>query len=276
VAGKTINRIGGILEKTSPKDLLNIDVQGSQLLYSIFGFLPATDCTDNVILLSNLGYVLSQKGYNVCLLDLKVFHPNLYLYLDIPHNPKGKGLMTILKDDKADLREELNKTKYDNLYLLSASPQDLIEEYFDFSIENVAYVIETLKKKFDIVLIDIPNNPPLEFCLGAIKHCHVGFFTATERIDALSGVTRMLDFVESLGISASKFINIIFTNLQYVKFDFNSLEKLKLRILAGLPMIKGLISDALDGKLYIRDNPIVNNTYKKELGKIADAILLHG
>ena len=276
MARKTIDRIGGILEKTSPKELLNIDVQGSQLLYSIFGFLPATDGTDNVLLLSNLGYVLSQKGYNVCLLDFKVFCPNLYLYLDIPHNPKGKGLLAVLKDDKADLREELNKTKYDGLYLLSPSPQDLMEEYFDFSMDKVAYVIESLKKTFDIVLIDIPNIPPLEFCLGAMKHCHVGIFTAAERVDALSGITRMLDFAESLGISVSKFVNIIFTNLQYVKFDFASLEKLNLRILAGLPLVKGLISDALDGKLYMKDSPLVNNTYKKELGKIVDAILLQG
>ena len=274
MARKTINRISDVIEKTSPKKMLDIDVQGSQLLFSIFGFLPATDCTDNVILLSNLGYVLSQKGYNVCLLDFKVFQPNLYLYLDIPHNPKGKGLLTILKDDKADLRDELNKTKYDGLYLLSPSPQDLMEEYFDFSMDKVAYVIELLKKTFDIVLIDIPNIPPLEFCLGAMKNCHVGFFTATERIDALSGITRMLDFVDSLGISVNKFANIIFTNIQYVKFDYASLEKLNLRILAGLPLVKGLVSDALDGKLYMNDNPLINSTYKKELGKIVDAILL--
>jgi len=276
VARKTIDRIGGILERTSPKDMLDIDVQGSQLLYSIFGFMPATDCTDNVLLLSNLGYILGQKGYNVCLLDFKVFNPNLYLYLDIPHNPKGKGLLTILKDDKADIREELNKTKYDGLYLLSPSPQDLMEEYFDFSMEKAAYVIETLKKTFDIVLIDIPNNPPLEFCLAAMKHCHVGIFTAAERIDALSGITRVLDYAESVGISISKFANIVFTNMQYVKFDFASLEKLNLRILAGLPLAKGLISDALDGKLYMKDNPIIDKSYKKEMGKLVDAILLQG
>jgi hypothetical protein len=151
-----------------------------------------------------------------------------------------------------------------------------MEEYFDFSMDKVAYVIELLKKTFDIVLIDIPNIPPLEFCLGAMKNCHVGFFTATERIDALSGITRMLDFVESLGISISKFANVIFTNIQYVKFDYASLERLNLRILAGLPLVKGLISDALDGKLYMNDNPLINNTYKKELGKIVDAILLPG
>ena len=274
MAGKTIDRLGKIANKTTPRQRLDLDVQGSNLMYSIIGFIPATDCTDNVILLSNLGYSLSQSGYNVCLLDFKVFNPNLYLYLDMPHNQKGHGLLTVLKDDKIDLREQVNKTKYDGLYLLSPSPQDLMEEYFDFELEQVSFVIDSLKKMFDIVLIDIPYIPPLEFCLGAIKHSHIGFFTAAERVDALSGITRLLDFAGSLGLSVSKFTNVIFNNVQNVKFDYSSLEKLKLNIVACLPMVKGAISDALDGKLYLRDNTLVSGSYSKGLSKIVETILM--
>ena len=276
MAGKTVNKLGELAGKTTPREQLDLDIQGSQLMYSVFGFVPATDCTDNVILLSNLGYALSQQGYNVCLLDFKVFYPNLYLYLDIPHNPKGQGLLTVIKDDKADLREQINKTKYDRLFLLSPSPQDLMEEYFDIEMEKVSFVIESLKKTFDIVLIDIPNIPPLEFCLGAMKHSHVGFFTAAERVDALSGITRLLDFADSLGISVKKFTNVIFTNLQHVKFDFSSLEKLGFGIIACLPMVKGAITDALEGKLYLKDNPLVSGAYKKGLGQIINTILMQG
>ena len=276
MAGKAIDKLGELVRKTTPREQLDLDIQGSQLMYSVFGFVPATDCTDNVILLSNLGYALSQQGYNVCLLDFKVFYPNLYLYLDIPHNPKGRGLLAVLKDDKADLREQINKTKYDRLYILSPSPQDLMEEYFDFEMEQVSFVIDALKKTFDIVLIDIPNIPPLEFCLGAIKHSHVGFFTAAERVDALSGITRLLDFADSLGISVKKFTNVIVTNFQNVKFDFSSLEKLKFHITACLPLVKGAVTDALEGKLYLKDNPLVNSAYKKGLGEIIDTILMQG
>lgn len=80
-----------------------------------------------------------------------------------------------MKSDKVDFRDELQQTKYDKLFLLTPSPQDLMEEYFDFEFENIERVITTLKQMFDIVLIDIPNNPPLEFCLGAMKYCHIGF-----------------------------------------------------------------------------------------------------
>ena len=276
MAGKTVSRLGELINRTTPREQLDLDAQGPKLMFSVFGFIPATDCTDNAILLSNLGYALSQQGHNVCLLDFKVFQPNIYLYLDIPHNPKGQGLLTVLKDDKADLREQINKTKYDGLYLLSPSPQDLMEEYFDFELEQVAFVIETLKRSFDIVLIDIPYIPPLEFCLAAMKQSHAGFFTASERVDALSGITRLLDYADSLGIGVKKFANVIFTNLKHVKFDFGSLEKLRIRIIAGLPMAKGAVTDALDGKLYLKDNALVNSEYRKGLGEIVNAILMQG
>jgi len=276
MAGKTIGRLGELINKTTPREQLDLDVQGSRLMFNVFGFIPATDCTDNAILLSNLGYALSQQGYNVCLLDFKVFQPNIYLYLDIPHNPRGRGLLNVLKDDRADLREQVNQTKYDRLYLLSPSPQDLMEEYFDFEMEQVAFVIESLKKSFDIVMIDIPYIPALEFCLAAMKQSHIGFFTASERVDALSGITRLLDFADSLGMGVRKFTNVIFTNLRHVKFDFNSLEKLRFNIVACLPMVKGAVTDALDGKLYLKDNTLVNSEYRKGLGEIVNAILMQG
>jgi MinD-like ATPase involved in chromosome partitioning or flagellar assembly len=262
-----------ILEKASPIDQFNTNLQEDKLLYSIFGFIPTTDFTDNAILISNLGYALSQQDFNVCVVDFKVFYPNLYLYLDVPQNNRGNGLLTVLKDDMADLREEIKPTKNKGLYLLSPSPQDLMEEYFDFSMDRVSAVIGNLKKYYDIVLIDIPNNPPLEFCLGAMKQSHMGFFTASERIDALSNIIRLLDFADSVGVSVAKFTNIIFMNVQEIKYDFNMLKKMQLNIIAGFPLIKGVAADALEGKLYIRDNPVINSQYKKQLAKIMDMIM---
>ncbi|MCL1905642.1 MAG: ATPase [Clostridiales bacterium] len=268
MAGKPKEIVGNMVGKAFGVEMPDAGVQAAKLLYSVFGFVPATDFTDSALLLSNLGYALSRQGYNVCLADLKVFYPNLYLYLGIPQNKRGNGLLAIIKDNKADLREEVKPTKYEGLYLLSPSPQDLMEEYFDFGLEKVCAVIEVLKKTFDIVLLDIPNDPPLEFCLGAMKQSHMGFFIASERIDAVSNIMRLLDFAGSVGISAAKFANIIFMNMQDIKYDFNTIKKLRLNVVAGLPLVKGAAADALEGKLYIKDNPLASNLYKREIASI--------
>ena len=273
MVGKSKKIAGILLEKALPQDQLDPDLHQNRLLYSVFGFMPVTDFTDNAILLSNLGYALALQGFNVCVADFKVFNPNLYLYLDVMQNNRGNGLLAMLKDDQADLREEIKPTKYEGLYLLSPSPQDLMEEYFDFSIDRVCSIIDTLKKYYDIILLDIPNNPPLEFCLGAMKQSHMGFLTASERIDALSNITRLLDFANSVGISVAKFTRVIFMNMQDIKYDFNMLKKMQLTMVAAFPLVKGAAADALEGKLYIKDNPLVNSRYKKEMAKIVDMIL---
>ncbi|NIK77488.1 MinD-like ATPase involved in chromosome partitioning or flagellar assembly [Paenibacillus castaneae] len=262
--------LDSILQKISSKDLVGAELQDSNLVYSVVGFIPACDFVDNAMLISNLGYLLSQKGLNTCVVDLKVFYPNLYSYLDVLPHKKGNGLIKVLKSDKVDFRDELQLTKYERLYLLSPSPQDLIEEYFDFEFENVERVITTLKQMFDIVLIDIPNNPPLEFCLGAMKYSHIGFFTATERMEAASNMVKLLDYAKSVGISTAKFTSVILMNLQNLEFDYKVMKETGFNIVTALPLVKDAVARAHEGKLYIKDDPLVNKHFRKEIQKLAD------
>lgn len=272
MGGRAERTIDSVLEKISSKDLIGAELQESKLIYSVVGFMPASDFVDNALLISNLGYLISQKGLNTCILDLKVFYPNLYQHLGIAPNKKANGLIKLLKSDKVDFREEVQQTKYERLYLLSPSPHDLIEEYFDFDFEQLERVIATLKGMFDIVLIDIPNIPALEFCLGAMKYCHIGFFTASERIEASSNMLKLLDFATSVGISTAKFMSIIFMNLQDIQYDYKALRELGFNIAAVLPLVKAATSSALDGKLYVKDHPLINKTFKREMTRLADTL----
>lgn len=258
-----------IFQKITSRDRIGSELQQEKLIYSVIGFIPACDFVDNAMLISNLGYLLAQKGLNTCILDLKVFYPNLYYFLDVPPPKKGHGLIRVLKSDKLDFREEVQQTKYERLFLMSASPQDLFEEYFDFDFEHLDRVLNTLKHMFDIVLVDIPNNPPLEFCLGAIKQCHIGFFTATERIEASSQMIKLLDFTSSLGISTAKFTSVIMMNLQNLEFDYEALKELGFQIVAALPLVKTAVARAHEGKLYVKDNPLVNKYFMRELTRLA-------
>lgn len=94
--------IDSIFQKISSKDLVGAELQENNLIYSVVGFIPACDGVDNAMLISNLGYLLSQKGLNTCVVDLKVFYPNLYQFLDVPAHKKGQGLIKVLKSDKVD------------------------------------------------------------------------------------------------------------------------------------------------------------------------------
>lgn len=261
-----------VLHKISPKEYMGSEFQESKLIYSVIGFIQACDMVDNALVISNLGYLLAQKGLNTCVLDLKVFNPNLYHYLDAKPNKKGGGLIRVLKSDKVDFREEIQATKYEKLYLLSPSPHDLIEEYLDFEFDHLEHVINTLKSMFDIVLVDIPNNPPLEFCLGAMKFSHIGFFTATERIEATSNMIRLLDFASSVGISTAKFTSVILMNIQDINYDHKAINEFGLKIIAALPYVKAAYAYSLEGKLYVRDNPLINRYFLKQMRRLTDIL----
>jgi len=265
-------KLGGIFQKLSPTDLVGAELQDSRLIYSVVGFMPASDFTDNALLISNLAYLLSQKGLNTCVVDLKVFYPNLYQYFDVKPNKRGGGLIRVLKSDKADFRDELIQTRHERLYLLSPSPYDLIEEYFDFEFEHLERVIETLKGMFDIILLDIPNIPALELSVGAMKYCHVGFFTGSERVDVAGNIMKMLDYVSSIGISTAKFTSVILMNLQNLPFDHKVLGDFGLKIAAALPLVKGAAGGVLEGKLYVKDTTLMNKYFLREMRKLADLL----
>ena len=69
-------RLDSVLHRISSKELIGAELQESKLIYSVVGFIPACDFVDNALLISNLGYLLSQKGLNTCIVDLKVFLSN--------------------------------------------------------------------------------------------------------------------------------------------------------------------------------------------------------
>lgn len=265
-------RLKSIIRKISPKELVGSELQDQKLIYSVIGFIEASDYADNALLLSNLGYTLAKRGLHTCMVDLKVFYPNLHYFLNTQTKARGEGLIKLLKSDKHDFREEISATPFERLYLLSPSPQDLVEEYFDFEIAQVERVIATLKQMFDVVLLNIPNNPPLEFCLGAMKASHFGFFTAAERLDAAANMMKLLDFASSVGISTAKFTSVIFTNVLGANFDYKILEQSGFKTIATLPMVRAATELALDGKLYVKDNPLVHKHFLRGIEKIADLI----
>ena len=269
---KEAKKVDSVFNKISHKELLSEELHNNKLMYSVVGFIPACDLVDNALLISNLGYLLSQKGLNTCIVDLKVFYPNLYHFLDVTPKKKANGLIKVLKSDRVDFRGEVLSTKYDRLFLLSPSPQDLMEEYFDFEFEHLERVIATLKHMFDLVLIDIPNNPPMEFCLGAMKYCHMGFFTSTERVEAAGNMVKLLDYAASVGISTAKFTNVILMNLQDIEFDYKVINESGFNIVASLPLVKEASQWALEGRLYVKGNPLINKYFIKEIQRLVDLL----
>ena len=255
---------GGVLDKISR------DYEIKKPKINVAAFIPACDFAENGQLISNLGYSLAKCGFNVCAADFKVFYPNLFNWLNVGPNKKGEGLMRLLKNYRNDIKSVITPTPEKNLFLLSPSPYDSIESYYSFEFRHIEAVINVLRENFDIVLIDVPNNPPLEFCLGAMMNCMQGFFTAAQRSDVLADMIKLLRHAGSVGVSEAKFLEVLFMNAHESAFDYSAFRANSFSVAAKLPFVKEAWECPLEGKLYLRDAQIVNKIYANELQKIVN------
>ncbi|MCX7711683.1 MAG: ATPase [Clostridia bacterium] len=261
------------LARLSPKENAFQELERQKILENVIGFVPAGDHTDISLLVSNLGLYLADKGFSTCILDAKVFYPNIYKLLDCEANLKGRGLLKSVRSDKVDFREEIIKTRFSNLYIMSTSPLDSMEDFFDIKEEEVERVILTLKEMFDLVLIDIPNFPPLEFCYSSIKNSNLGFVVWSERIDCPQNTSRLFQFMSSIGIGIAKFANIILSNQMGFNYDKEIIGDMNLRLMAEFPFIPDLIDCSLDGRVYLKETVLMDNRFKRSIDKLSEVIL---
>lgn len=267
------DKLKKLFNNISTRDMIGAELQERTLIYNVIGFIEMTPLADNANLISNLGIELASREYNTCIVDFDVLYPSLYNRLDVWPNPKGQGIYTFLRNDKTEVKEHLNMTKYDNLMLLSASPQDLFEEYFEFRLEQVEKAIDELKDIFDIVLVNIPNNPAFEFCIAALKSVHLGFMVCSETIEASTNIIKMLSFLKSLGISTAKLSNVIMMNTMGLGFDYKGFDDIGVSIACNLPYINGLYQHSLENQIYLKQSSGYNKQFITELRGLADQLV---
>ncbi|HQA57484.1 MAG TPA: ATPase [Acetivibrio sp.] len=262
----------GELGKLSPKEKIFEQLESKKILENVIGFIPACDSADVPILVSNLGVYLGEMGYSICILDANVFYPCIYKLFGCESKPRGRGLLSVLRSDKMDFRDEIIKTKYKNVYLMSSSFMDPIEDYLDIRQQDFERVLLTLKDMFDLVLVSIPNNPPLESCYVSVKNCDMGFIVWSERVDCALNTSKLMTFFSSINIGVAKFSNIIINNSMGLRFDRDIINEMKLKLIAELPFVPAALDHSLEGNVYIAEGTIINKKFRKSLEKLAQLI----
>ena len=276
--------------KESLLDKISIDTGYDKPKGIVAGFVPACEFVETGEIIANLAYMLAARGVVVCVVDFKVFYPNLCDWLGgVTADKKGDGLVRLLNSDRAEIWSIARGTDDKNVFLVAPSPSDDIEDYLNFSIDDVARIISLLKEVFDVVLIDIPNNPALEFCVSALMCCQRGFFLAAERIEAPRNIQKLADYASRITGNIRSFNNIILAQRQNLVYDENALmetrmggdkDGVKLQVTAHITFNREAQQCALDGKVYVRDGSLVDRRLAKagkvftdELLKIANVIM---
>ena len=109
----------------------------------------------------NLAIVCAQAGQSVILVDCDLRRPTLHDLLDVPND---RGVSSFLRGE-GDCLEFIQQTSLPKLHVLTAG-ETPIAEIGNFSADRIRQMLDELKQRYDLVLIDSP--PVLGISDGSI------------------------------------------------------------------------------------------------------------
>lgn len=149
----------------------------------------------------NLGMILAQKGFRVCLIDADLGLKNLDVMLGLEQR-----VIYDLKDvveGRCTLRSAMIRDKHqENLYLLPACKSIHIES---FRGDDLQIIVEELIKQFDYVLLDTPAGIERGF-VHSIQCVHKTILVTTLDVTALQDCDRVIGILMKEGMEEMSFI----------------------------------------------------------------------
>ena len=264
------------VEKLSPVDEVYRQIEDSRLFENVVGFFPATNSVSVAPHICNIAIELGARGYKVCIVDMKLHFPNIYLLLGEKPLPEGTGISKMFRFDTADIRDNIIVSKHRNVYILGSSPDEPIEKYFDTTRQEISRVLQEAKGKFDIVLVDIPLTPQSYHTTQAIKECDKGFICWGERIEAPQNTKKLLEFFTSISHGMAKFNKVLMCDTVGSRFPTEVIKELDMGYIGDFPLSKQLVDSTLEGRPYIENAVFKSKKYKNTLAIVCNNIIGKG
>lgn len=149
----------------------------------------------------NIGIILAQMGFRVCLIDVDLGLKNLDVMMGLEHR-----VIYDIKDvmeGKSMLSQAMIKDKtQENLYLLPACKTIHIEQFHK---EDLAIVVAQLKERFDYVLLDTPAGIERGFT-SAIACATRAIVVTTLDVTSLQDADRIIGIMMNEGMEHIAFV----------------------------------------------------------------------
>jgi len=237
------------------------------------GFIGAKGGVGTSNILINTALEVVKKGKTVCIVDFDVFYPSICRGLDVDMPKKGRGLLRLLTGEAPDNRNEFVKTKINDLFVVSRSEDDNFEDFFDFDDKEIKRTINMLKSVFDIVLIDIPNSPPLAFCYSAVANMDKGFIIWDDSIDCLQNTIDLMHFMLNIGINSGKMNRVILNKRTDTPYPYESVKATDCELVSEIPYIRDFQTYVNRGEPYIEYGTTVDKRFIENINVLVSLIL---
>lgn len=250
-----------------------------KLIDNVFGFTGASGGVGVSTLVTNLAYMISEKGFKVIVLDLNIMYPSQGMAFNIQPEIKKNDLVSYLLG-KNGLGESIeNMGAISVMYANNQGITSLLNVEEDIPLENFRQAIYRLRKLYDVVLLDIPRE--LEHMLSntAIYSCDTLYMVMDESLNSVVNIEKFRKNAAFTGVDTYNKMKVIMNKRTSVHYTDYIFKKLNLELLEVLPFDVEVIECNLKSKVFCKNatstSPNADILYKK-IGGLADKILGHG
>jgi succinoglycan biosynthesis transport protein ExoP len=176
--------------------LLRAAIRGLATGRSSFSFVisSATAGEGKSVLAANLAAALSEADAKIVLVDANLRSPSLATLFD---SPDGPGLSGVLRGD-ATLDDATVSTTRNNFDLIPAGRTSSAASQL-LTTRGFTAAIESLKKKYDIVIVDSPSLDEAADAVTIARHFDGALLVVRSGVPKSALVTRLADNLEAAG-----------------------------------------------------------------------------
>lgn len=202
-------------------------VQSTKLIDNVLLFTNAQGGTGVTTIVQNIAQICRSKGLRTLVIDLHLLYPmqdQIFGVEPMMQRPDLTGYLLGKNDLKTAI---INSGNFSILFSNNRTLMDSINCEDDTAIQNYNNMMQTLRKMYDIILIDCPNDVDHTLINTALYTCDHIYLVWDEGLPSILNTEKLRRALASTGIDAYTKLSVILnkrTDVTYGDYPFKRLN----------------------------------------------------
>lgn len=226
-------------------------VQKRKLIDNVLLFTNASGGTGVTTIVQNVAQICKSKGLRVLVIDLHILYPMQDQIFGVEAMMTRPDLTGYLLG-KNDLKKAIiNDGNFSILFSNNRTLMDSINCEDDSAIANFTNMLDTLRKMYDIILIDCPNDIDHTLINTAIYSCDHVYIVWDEGLPSILNTEKVRRALAYTGVDSYTKMSVILnkrTDVTYSNFPF---KRLNIELDQILPFDPSVVECQLKNQIFV-------------------------
>lgn len=253
--------------------------QQRKLIDNVLLFTNASGGTGVTTIVQNVAAVCRSKGLRTLVIDLHLLYPmqdSIFGVEAMMERPDLTGYLL----GKNDLRKAIiNNGNFSILFSNNRTLMDSINCEEDTPVQNYVNMMDTLRKMYDIILIDCPNDIDHTLINTAIYGCDHIYMVWDEGLPSILNTEKIRRALASTGVDSYTKLSVILNKRTDVTYSDYPFGRLNIELDQILPFDPAVVESQLKNQIFIekaaskQDNA---NIFYTQIFELTDKIIVRG